>query len=62
MLAAKTNPWTSLFENEQDELHHNQWLADKVARNLADMRANIPHDSVMARLDAILEKAAQGQE
>lgn len=57
MLAAKRNPWISLFDSDSEEMRHNQWVADKVARNLADTRASVPHDAAMARLDAILARA-----
>lgn len=62
MLAYPTNPWTSIFADEAQENKYNQWLNDKVAHNLADTRPNVPHDLLMARLDAILGAAQQGQE
>ena len=57
------DPFVSEFETEEEEAEYTAWLRAKVAASLADPRPMIPHDQVMAELDAIIaeEAAKQGR-
>jgi hypothetical protein len=43
----------SEFETSDQEASYTAWLRTKVASSLADKRPGIPHDAVMAKMDAI---------
>ncbi len=47
----------SEFETAEQEASYNVWLRTKVASSLADTRPSIPHDEVMARMEAIITEA-----
>ena len=47
----------SEFETAEQEASYNVWLRAKVASSLADTRPSIPHDEVMARMEAIITEA-----
>ncbi|MBF6617586.1 type II toxin-antitoxin system RelB family antitoxin [Pollutimonas thiosulfatoxidans] len=51
------SPIVSEFNTEEQAASHDRWLRAKVQASLADPRPSIPHDQVMARMDAIIEKA-----
>lgn len=51
------SPLVSEFETEEQEASYTAWLRSKVAASLADQRPNIPHDEVMAEMDALITKA-----
>ena len=51
------SPLVSEFETEEQEASYTAWLRAKVAASLADQRPNIPHDEVMAKMDALITKA-----
>jgi hypothetical protein len=36
---------------------HNQWLREKIERAIADTRPSIPHDQVVARVQARIDAA-----
>ncbi|AXC64732.1 antitoxin [Salmonella enterica subsp. diarizonae serovar 59:z10:-] len=50
------SPIVSEFETVEQEASYNEWLRDKVAASLADPRPAIPHDEVMAEIDALIEQ------
>jgi len=50
------SPMVSEFETEQQEISYTQWLREKYAANLADLRPNIPHDEVMAKARVLLDQ------
>jgi hypothetical protein len=52
---AKPDPIVSEFDSPEDEAAYDEWFRKKVAESLADPRPSVPHDQVMAELDAILE-------
>lgn len=54
---ATLSPLVSEFETEEQEASYTAWLRAKVAASLADQRPNIPHDEVMAKMDALIAKA-----
>jgi hypothetical protein len=51
------SPIVSEFDSAEQEAEYKAWLEAKVRESLADPRPPIPHDEVMAKLDAIIEKA-----
>lgn len=50
------SPIVSEFETVEQEASYNEWLRAKVAASLADPRPAIPHDEVMAEIDALIEQ------
>lgn len=51
------SPIVSEFETEEQAASYDRWFRAKVKASLADPRPSIPHDEVMARMNAIIEKA-----
>lgn len=51
----KYSPLISEFGSAEEEAAYNEWLKKKVAESLADPRPSIPHDEVVAEIDALLE-------
>ena len=51
------SPLVSEFETEEQEASYTAWLRAKVTSSLADQRPNIPHDEVMAKMDASIAEA-----
>jgi len=47
----------SEFETSEQETSYTAWLRTKVASSLTDNRPCIPHDEVMAEMDAIIAEA-----
>jgi hypothetical protein len=47
----------SEFETAEQEASYTIWLRTKIASSLADKRPSIPHDEVMAEIDAIIAEA-----
>jgi hypothetical protein len=47
----------SEFETSDQAASYTAWLRTKVASSLADKRPGIPHDEVMAEMDAIIAEA-----
>jgi len=52
------SPIVSEFETAEQEASYTAWLQAKVAASLADPRPAIPHDEVMAEMDALIEDIA----
>ena len=48
----------SEFETAEQEASYTAWLKAKVAASLADPRPTIPHDEVMAEMDALIDEIA----
>ena len=48
----------SEFEPAEQEASYTAWLKAKVAASLADPRPAIPHDEVMAEMDALIDEIA----
>jgi hypothetical protein len=57
-MSAIRSPIVSEFETAEQEAAYTAWLRAKVAASLADPRPPIPHDEVMAEMDAIIAAAA----
>ena len=56
-MSVALSPIVSEFETEEQAASYDRWFRAKVQASLADPRPSIPHDQVMARMDAIIEKA-----
>jgi len=54
--AAVLEPLASEFETEEQEVSYDTWLRAKLAASLADPRPRIPHDQVMAEMDALIDR------
>ena len=52
------SPLVSEFETLEQEASYTAWLRAKVAASLADPRPAIPHDEVMAEMDALIARIA----
>ena len=61
MITAVLDPRISEFETVEQETEYTAWLKAKVAASLADTRPAIPHDEVMAELDALIDGIAEGR-
>lgn len=55
-MSAALSPLVSEFETVEEEVRHAEWLRAKVAKSLADPRPAIPHDEVMAEMDALIDE------
>ena len=51
------SPLVSEFETEEQETSYTTWLKAKIQASLSDPRPNIPHDEVMAEMDAMIAEA-----
>lgn len=56
-MSAALSPLVSEFETEEQEASHTAWLKARIQASLNDPRPNIPHDQVMAEMDAIITEA-----
>lgn len=57
MSTATLSPLVSEFETAEAEADYTAWLKAKVAASLADPRPGVPHDQVMAEMEAVIEAA-----
>ncbi|MDC6383696.1 stability determinant [Pseudomonas graminis] len=55
---AKLSPIVSEFDTDEQEASYDRWFRAKVAASLNDPRPAIPHDEVMAEMDAIIDRIA----
>ena len=55
------SPIVSEFETEEQADSYDHWFRAKVRASLDDPRPSIPHDQVMAEMDAIIAEAEQQQ-
>lgn len=60
MNAQQLNPIVSEFETGEQAASYDLWFRAKVQASLDDPRPTIPHDQVMAEMEAILAEAEQG--
>lgn len=54
---AKLSPIVSEFETEEQAASYDRWFRRKVQESLDDPRPGIPHDQVMAEMEAIITQA-----
>lgn len=57
-MSTALSPLVSEFETIEQEASYTAWLQAKVAASLADPRPAIPHDDVMAEMDALIDQIA----
>jgi|TARA_R110000850_G_C9979385_1_gene465802 hypothetical protein len=57
-MSTALSPLVSEFETVEQEASYTAWLRAKVAASLADPRPAIPHDEVMAEMDALIDQIA----
>jgi hypothetical protein len=53
----KTNSGSSKSESAEVAESYNQWLREKIERAIADARPAIPHDQMVARVQARIDAA-----
>ena len=53
------SPIISEFATEEAAASHDRWFRAKVQASLDDPQPSIPHDQVMAEMDAIIAEAEQ---
>ncbi len=59
---ARLDPLVSEFETEEQAASYDRWFRAKVQAAIDDPRPSVPHDEVMARMEALLnERKAAGQ-
>ena len=61
MVVAKLSPIVSEFATEEEATSYERWFRKKVEAALAEPRPGIPHDEVMAGVQAIIDKAKARQ-
>jgi hypothetical protein len=52
----KMSPIESEFATTEDEAAYDAWFRAKVARAMASREPSIPHDTVMAEMQAVIDK------
>lgn len=52
------SPLISVFDSAEQEADYTAWLKAKAEASLADTREVIPHDEVMAEMDALIATVA----
>jgi hypothetical protein len=60
MHTRQLNPIVSEFKTEEEAASYDRWFRAKVQASLDDPRPTIPHDQVMAEMEATLAEADQG--
>ena len=60
-MSAVLSPIISEFETLEQEASYIVWLKAKVQASLDDSRPGIPHDQVMAEMDALIAEAESRQ-
>lgn len=53
------DPIISEFATEEQAVSYDRWFRAKVQASLDDPRPSVPHDQVMAEMDAIIAEAEQ---
>ncbi len=56
-MSVALSPIVSEFETEEQAASYDRWFRAKVQASRDDTRPSIPHDEVMAHMDAIIEVA-----
>lgn len=50
------------FESEEQAASYDRWFRAEVQKSLDDPRPNIPHEQVMAEIEALMERVRRKQE
>lgn len=58
-MSTQLSPIVSEFETEEQAASYDAWFRAKVKASLEDPRPSIPHDQVMAKMEAIIMAAEQ---
>lgn len=61
MNTATLDPLVSEFETEAQASSYGHWFCAKVKEAIDDSRPGIPHDQVMAEMDALIDEIEAGQ-
>ncbi len=56
-MSAQLSPIVSEFDTQEQADSYDLWFRAKVKASLDDPRPSIPHDQVMAEMEAIIEQA-----
>lgn len=56
-MSAQLSPIVSEFETDEQAASYDLWFRAKVQASLDDTSPNIPHDQVMAEVEAIIVEA-----
>ncbi len=56
-MSAVVSPIVSEFETEEQAADYDRWFRAKVQESIDDPRPSIPHDQVMAEMEAIIAEA-----
>ena len=56
-MSALLSPIVSEFETQEQADSYDRWFCEKVQRSLDNPGPGVPHDEVMAKMDAIIEGA-----
>lgn len=56
-MSAVLSPIVSEFETEEQAADYDRWFRAKVQESIDDSRPSIPHDQVMAEMEAIIAEA-----
>ncbi|MDG6401186.1 stability determinant [Pseudomonas quasicaspiana] len=60
-MSALLSPVVSEFETQEQANSYDVWFREKVQRSLDGPGTGVPHDEVMARMDAIIEASERKQ-
>jgi hypothetical protein len=60
-MSTPLSPIVSEFDTVEQAESYDRWFRAKVQRSLDDTRPCIPHDQVMAEMDAIIAEAEKRQ-
>ncbi|AZF37989.1 hypothetical protein C4J85_3234 [Pseudomonas sp. R4-34-07] len=60
-MAVPLSPIVSEFETEEQASSHDLWFRKKVEKSLNNPGPGVPHDEVMARVEAIIQEAERQQ-
>lgn len=56
-MSAQLSPIVSEFETQEQADSYDRWFRAQVQASLDDPRPSIPHDQVMAEMEAIIQQA-----
>lgn len=56
-MSVQLSPIVSEFESQEQADSHDRWFRRKVQESLDDSRPGVPHDQVMAEMEAIISQA-----
>ena len=58
-MSTPLSPIVSEFETQEQADSYDRWFRAKVHESLADSRPSIPHDEVMAEIEALIVEAEE---